>query len=64
MGWVDDSHVCYCDTDSDILLYDETNPKHKKPFNYETPEGLNIGTGLGCWEDELKGAYIEELVVA
>ena len=28
MDWLDPSLVCYCDTDSVIFLYDETNDKH------------------------------------
>ena len=64
MDWLDPSQLCYCDTDSVIFLYDETNPSHKNPYLHEAPNGLEFGSGLGQWEDEFDGKdYIEELVV-
>ena len=65
MDWLDSSQVCYCDTDSVIFIYDETNPDHKNPYIHETPDGLEFGKGLGQWEDEFDGVdYIIELVIA
>ena len=64
MDWLHPSQLCYCDTDSVIFLYDETNPNHKNPYLHEAPAGLEFGSGLGQWEDEFDGKdYIEELVV-
>ncbi len=63
MDWLDPSQIAYCDTDSVIFLYDETNPKHKHPKISKKPDDLEFGIGLGMWEDELKDDYIEELVV-
>ena len=65
MDWLDPSQSCYCDTDSVILLYGETNPSHKNPYVHQTPDGLEFRSGLGQWEDEFDGkGYITELVVA
>lgn len=47
----DPSQVCYCDTDSVIFIYDETNPKHKSPEKHKATN-LEFGKGLGQWEDE------------
>ncbi len=63
MDWLDPSQIAYCDTDSVIFLYDETNPKHKHPKISKKSDDLKVGIGLGMWEDELKDDYIEELVV-
>jgi hypothetical protein len=64
MDWLHPSQVCYCDTDSVIFLYDETNPEHKCPGKSSAPEGLEFGSGLGQWEDEFHGKdYIVELIV-
>ena len=64
LDWLDPSQLCYCDTDSVIFLYDETNPNHKNPYIHQTPKGLEVGSGLGQWEDEFDGKdYIEELIV-
>jgi len=64
LDWLDPSQIAYCDTDSVIFMYDETNPKHKNPEVHQTPDGLEIGKGLGQWEDEFDGKdYIVELVV-
>ncbi len=65
MDWLDSSQVCYCDTDSVIFIYDETNPEHKNPYIHKAPDGLEFGKGLGQWEDEFDGKdYIIELVIA
>ena len=65
MDWLHPTQICYCDTDSVIFLYDETNPEHKNPYLHDAPAGLDFGSGLGQWEDEFEGTdYIEELVVA
>jgi G:T-mismatch repair DNA endonuclease (very short patch repair protein) len=65
MDWLDTSQVCYCDTDSVIFIYDETNPEHKNPYIHKAPDGLEFGKGLGQWEDEFDGKdYIIELVIA
>ena len=64
LDWLHPSQVCYCDTDSVIFLYDETNPEHKNPEVHEAPRGLEFGKGLGQWEDEFDGKdHITELVV-
>ena len=64
MDWLDPSQIAYCDTDSVIFLYDETNENHKNPYVHEAPDGLEFGSGLGQWEDEFDGKdYIEELVI-
>jgi hypothetical protein len=64
LDWLDPSQVAYCDTDSVIFIYDETNPDHKNPYIHKAPDGLEFGKGLGQWEDEFDGKdYIEELVV-
>ena len=64
MDWLDPSQLAYCDTDSVIFLYDETNPNHKNPYIHTLPDGLEFGSGPGQWEDEFDGKdYIEELVI-
>ena len=64
MDWLDPSQIAYCDTDSVIFLYDETNENHKNPYVHQAPDGLEFGSGLGQWEDEFDGKdYIEELVI-
>ncbi len=69
LDWLDPSQVNYCDTDSVIFKYDADNPKHKSPYVKKDIEdarirGIEFGTGLGQWEDELKGQdYITELVI-
>ena len=63
LDWLHPSRVCYCDTDSVIFIYDETNPEHKSPEKHK-PDNFEFGGGLGQWEDEFDGKdYIEELVV-
>ena len=63
LDWLDPSQLCYCDTDSVIFLYDETNDKHKNPYIHKAPDGLEFGKGLGRWEDEFDGKdHIAELV--
>ena len=65
--WLHPSQVWYCDTDSVIFLYDETNLLHKKPTNdQELPETIvfapNKEASLGQWENEFKSdEWIEEL---
>ena len=62
LDWLHTSQVCYCDTDSVIFIYDETNPEHKCPGK-DQAANLEFGGGLGQWEDEFDGKdYIEELV--
>ena len=69
LDWLHPSQLCYCDTDSVIFMYDETNPEHKNPYVHEAQEsakrhGLEFGKGLGQWEDEFDGQdHITELVV-
>ena len=63
LDWLHPSQVCYCDTDSVIFIYDETNPEHKSPEKHKATT-LEFGGGLGQWEDEFDGKdYIEELVI-
>ena len=63
LDWLHPSQVCYCDTDSVIFIYDETNPEHKSPEKHK-PDNFEFGGGLGQWEDEFDGKdYIEELVI-
>jgi len=63
LDWLHPSQVCYCDTDSVIFIYDETNPEHKSPEKHKATN-LEFGGGLGQWEDEFDGKdYIEELVI-
>jgi hypothetical protein len=46
-----------------MFIYDETNPEHKAPINHESnPKTIKFGNGLGEWEDEFKGGWIDELV--
>ena len=64
LDWLHPSQVLYCDTDSAIILYDETNPNHKYPKKDKSnPKTINFGDGLGEWEDEFKGGWITELVI-
>ena len=63
LDWLDPSQVCYCDTDSVICIYDETNPKDKSQDKHDATN-LEFGRGLGQWEDEFNGKdHIAELVV-
>ena len=63
LDWLDDSQIIYCDTDSVIFLYDETNPNHKNPEKHQAPKHLEFGKGLGQWEDEFDGKdHIVEIV--
>ena len=65
LEWLHPSQLCYCDTDSVMFIYDETNPEHKAPVNHESnPKTIKFGNGLGEWEDEFKGGWITELVIA
>ena len=64
LDWLHPSQVLYCDTDSVMFVYDETNPEHKAPLNSPSnPETVRFGNGLGEWEDEFKGGWITELVI-
>ena len=66
LHWLHPSQVIYCDTDSVIFLYDETNPEHKMPDNNDKtkPNNVNFGNALGEWENEFKeGEWIDEIVV-
>jgi hypothetical protein len=64
LDWLHHSQVIYCDTDSVIFVYDETNPEHKNPYIHNHPDNLQFGDGLGQWEDEFHGKdYIEEIVI-
>ena len=63
LDWLDDSQLIYCDTDSVVFLYDETNPNHKSPEKHQAPKHLEFGKGLGQWEDEFDGKdHIVEIV--
>ena len=57
--------MIYCDTDSCMFIVDETNPLHKMTDNNarDKPVNVSFGDGLGQWEDELKGGWINEIVV-
>ncbi len=48
MDWLDASQIAYCDTDSVMFLYDETNPKHKSPYTDQPPEGICLVQVLVC----------------
>jgi hypothetical protein len=66
LDWLHPSQLCYCDTDSVMFLYDNTNPNHKFPSNADTtlPNSVRFGDGLGEWKYELnEGEWITELVV-
>jgi hypothetical protein len=66
LSWLDPSQVVYCDTDSVMFVYDETNSLHKYPTNDQEnlPKSIRFGKGLGEWEDEMKeGEWIVEIVV-
>ena len=72
LEWLDESQVCYCDSDSVMFIYDKNNDKHKEPVNDKKdvvlPKGIRFAKhkkgGLGDWEDEMdEGDWIEELVV-
>ena len=65
LSWLDPSQLIYCDTDSCIWLYDDTNPLHKKKDNNDPslPKSVQFGSGLGQWNDEFKGSYATEVVV-
>lgn len=60
MDKLHNSQIFYCDTDSCIFLVDDDNKNHVDPFKRDD---ISIGKGLGQLEDELKGDYIEELVI-
>ena len=46
------------------MLYDETNPSHKKLVNNQsTPTTIKFGSSLSEWQDELEGGYIKEIVI-
>ncbi len=55
MDWLDSCQVCYCDTDSAILIYDETNQDHKNTGIHITPDGFVSGIGLGQGYDAFDG---------
>ena len=43
LDWLHPSQICYCDTDSVMFIYDETNPEHKAPINNESnPKTIKI----------------------
>ena len=66
MPLLQQGHV-YCDTDSVIFIYDQTNELHKYPTNDDTtkPDNVNFGDALGQWECELpEGEWITEVIVA
>ena len=65
ISWIHPSQLIYCDTDSCIWLYDETNPEHKKKDNNDPtlPKSVQFGNGLGQWSDEFDGSYATEIVV-
>jgi hypothetical protein len=64
LDWLDPSQVLYCDTDSIFFIYDETNPKHKKPENNKSnPKTIQFGKGLGEWENEHPDQWITEIVI-
>ena len=48
------SQLLYCDTDSCYFAFNPNNPNHIHPKNTELPRGVELGNGLGCWEEELK----------
>jgi hypothetical protein len=65
LSWLHPSQILYCDTDSVIYVYDETNPEHKYRTNDQPnlPNGLRFGDALGEWESEMKeGEWITEFV--
>ena len=47
------SQLLYCDTDSCYFAFNPNNPNHIDPKNTELPEGVELGNGLGQWEQEL-----------
>jgi len=66
LSWLDPSQVVYCDTDSVMFVYDETNSLHTYPSNDQQgmPKSIRFGKGLGEWEDEMKeGEWIAEIVL-
>jgi hypothetical protein len=66
LNWLHPSQIVYCDTDSVIFVYDETNPEHKYPSNDapDLPSNILFGDCLGAWENEMSGNwYIKEIVI-
>jgi hypothetical protein len=66
LNWLHSSQIIYCDTDSVIFAYDETNPDHKYPSNDapDLPSNIVFGDSLGAWENEMSGnCYIKEVVI-
>ena len=56
------TQVLYCDTDSVFYRYDKNNPLHKD-IN-KLPDDIQLGKGLGQWEDEFDGKdHIVEMVI-
>lgn len=57
LHFLDYSQVIYCDTDSAYFMYDLQNAKHKDPISKHRIEakqcGIQIGNGLGEWENEV-----------
>ena len=63
LDWIHPSRICYCDTDSVIFIYDETDPEHKSPDKHK-PDNFEFERGLGKWDDEFwETYYIEALVI-
>jgi hypothetical protein len=62
LDWLHPTQIIYCDTDSVIFLVDEDDKNHTK-LNDPKPEGLELGTNLGQWANELDNDdYITEIV--
>ncbi len=56
------TQVLYCDTDSVFYRYDKNSPLHKD-IN-KLPDDIQLGKGLGQWEDEFDGkGHIVEMVI-
>jgi len=54
LNWLHPSQLVYCDTDSVIFIYDETNELHRYPSNEDTtkPDNIRFGDALGEFENE------------
>ncbi len=47
------SQSLYCDTDSFYFAYNPNNPNHINPKTAELPDKVELGDGLGQWEEEM-----------
>ena len=55
-SWLHPSHICYCDTNTVMFIYNKTNTLHNYPSNdaIDLPKSVKFGKGIGEWENEIK----------